>query len=207
MIWNLQRRLQGWAAIALLLSATFVTVGSVGCTNAQVNDVLTKIADEIPQAVALADSVGPVVAALDPAIAIPVGIAVAAVDAALPLLQSDIRAYLANPNASLLARIESAINNLLTQNTQALRAFGIKAQAAQQQALAMLGSLNAVLVVIDGFIQQVEPKRVIQANAASRAVKLAEIDRYLDHGILERAAVTQGTTYAAFAAEQHALGM
>lgn len=201
---NLQRKLQAGAGIMLMLASFTFTIG---CTNAQVNDVLTKIAAEIPTAIAFADTAGPIVATLDPAIAIPVGIAVAAVNAGLPVLQAEITAYLANPNASVLAKIEAAINELITQNTAALKAFGIKSEGTQAQALAVMGSLNAVLIVIDGWIQQIQPGSVTKANAAARTTKLAMVDQYLNHDILNKAAVAQGTTYQAFAQHEAQLGL
>jgi hypothetical protein len=192
---------KAWVAVAVVLMAS-----AMGCTSPQVNQVLQEIANQIPTAIAIADTVGPLVATVDPAVAPLVGVAVMAVNAGLPLLQADINAYLANPNASILARIEAAINNIITQNTAALQAVGIKNGGKQTAILAALGSLNAVLIVIDGYIQQIQSNSTTKANAAARTVKLSQVDKYLDHSILNQVAQNNGTTYAAFYAHETALG-
>lgn len=126
-------------------------------------------------------TVGALVSALDPALALFVQAFIAAFNGAATLVVAQAKAYLANPTTTVLATLsQAAVTFQQTVNTQILAAAKITNPASQQLALT---ALNGVATVINGIIALISTIKGNTLTAALAEVKdkvtLAEVEPLL----------------------------
>jgi hypothetical protein len=182
-----------------VLSSCLIMLPILGCSPTNVDATLAKIQANLPVAENVLNTLSPIIETLDPSSAAVIKPLVAQIDADIPLVSQAITAYLANPSADQLAKIQTSINAIVSNGSASLlAATHISDPASQQKAVAAFSLLQTSLVIVDGLIQNIESPSVVKANAETRTVKLATLDPYLDHGKLDQFAVANGTTYRAF---------
>jgi hypothetical protein len=172
---NSAGKLGVWALIALLLPLPWIS----GCTTTSVAQDIVDWTPALESAVATVDSTAALLAPADAPIftAATIGF-----NAASNLLSNQAKAYLANPSASLLAQLQSQIASF-QQNVNAalLQAAKIVNPASQQHALAAIQSVATIVSTLLAAIQSASSKASVTHMAAASPIKLACVDRYLDH--------------------------
>jgi len=169
-------KLGAWALIALLLPLPFLG----GCSGASVAQDIVNWTPALQGAVATVDSTA---ALLDPADGLAFAAATAQFDAASNLLAAQARAYLANPAAGTLAKLQAQVVVLEQQvNASLLQVAKIDNLASQQHALAAIQAVGTVVSAILALVQSVSTKAQVARMAAASTIKLAAVEPYLDEG-------------------------
>ncbi len=164
-----------WALIALLLPLPFMS----GCSGSTVAQDIVNWTPALESAVATVDSTA---ALLAPADAPVFTAATAGFDAASNLLVAQARAYLANPNATVLAQLQNAtVTFQQTVNSSVLQAAKIANQASQQHVLAAINGVATIVTAILALVQSISSKVAQARMSAVSTVKLAQIAPYLNH--------------------------
>lgn len=169
------QKLGAWALIALLLPLPFVT----GCSATSVAQDIVNWTPALESAVATVDSTAALLAPADAPIftAATIGF-----DAASNLLASQARAYLANPSAGALAMIQAQVVAFQQQvNAALLQSARILDQASQKHALAAVQAVATIVETLLGLVQSISSKAAVAQMAAHAAIKLAEVEPYLDN--------------------------
>jgi hypothetical protein len=169
-------------ATVAVLSISLVTVPTVGCTQADVQKAVALVQAEIPTAVALIGDIAPIIIAFADA----PGASTTPIQATISTIQSDLgelqtlcASYTSAPSSSIYASILKVVDDLVTQGDGALlTAAQIKDPATQQKATVLLGSLSAVLHILDGYVQATQSVAQVKATAANRTVKLKAVRAY-----------------------------
>jgi hypothetical protein len=132
----------------------------------------------LTSAIAVIDSTGSI---LDPAAA-PIFIAATVgFDAASTVLVAQAKAYLANPNATVLAQLQTAIVTLQQQvNVSLLQAGHIVNPASQQKALTDINAVATVVNTILALALSISSKAAAAQMASKAPVKLAAVKPYMD---------------------------
>lgn len=167
-------KLGAWALIALLLPLHFAS----GCSGTTVAQDIVNWTPALQSAVATVNST---VALLAPADAPLFAAATTGFDAASMLLVAQAKAYLANPSAGTLAQMQEQVVVFQQQvNAALLQLARITNPASQQQALASIQAVGAVVSAILALVQSVSTKAQVARMAAQSTIKLAEVRPYLD---------------------------
>ncbi|MFZ1085300.1 MAG: hypothetical protein WAN35_10075 [Terracidiphilus sp.] len=171
---NSTTRLGAWALIALLLPLPFMT----GCSGISVAQNIVNWTPTLQSAVATVDATA---AVLDPAAAPIFTAATVGFDAASNTLVAQAKAYLANPNAGVLAQLQTAVVTFQQQvNASLLQAAKITNPASEQKALADLNvvatAVNAILLLVNS----ISSKAAVAQMAEQSTIKLASIEPLLD---------------------------
>jgi hypothetical protein len=163
-----------WALIALLLPLPFMQ----GCTVKTVAQNIVNWTPVLESAVAVVDSTASV---LDPAAA-PVFIAATVgFDAASNTLVAQAKAYLANPNATVLTQLQNAVVTFQQQvNASLLSAVRIVNTASQQKALADINAVATVVNAMLALVESVSSKAAVGRMVAASTIKLAAVEPYLN---------------------------
>ena len=165
-----------WALIALLLPLPFLG----GCSGSSVAQDIVNWTPALQSAVATVDSTA---ALLAPADAPGFAAATAGCDAASNLLDSQAKAYLANPSASVLAQMQAQVVNLQQQvNAALLQAAKIVDTGSQQHALAAIQAVGIIVSAILALVQSVSSRAAVAQMAADSTIKLATVRPYMDAG-------------------------
>lgn len=181
-----------WALIGLLLMGTMPVMG---CNGSQVAQDIVNWTPTLQSAVATVDTSA---AVLDPGAAPIFAAATVGFDAASNLLVAQAKAYLANPNATILAQLQQAVVTFQQQvNTSLLQAAKIVNPQSQQHALAAINAVGTVVTAILALVQSISSKAAVAQMTANSTVKLAEVEPYMDKNMAEQiVAVHYGDTGA-----------
>jgi hypothetical protein len=168
--------------LSLFLCIVLIVCGLLptsGCTNSQIGPIVTKIAAFIPSIESANSAVAAVVSAIDPAIAVPVAGVTTVVNTALAEVKVLCANYAANPSASIWQSIVATWDGLLVNGDGALlQAAQIKDANSKNLVTIAIGSLDALLHVVDGWIAGTQTKAQVQARVSQRQVKLDAVVRY-----------------------------
>jgi hypothetical protein len=169
-----QAKLGAWMLIALLIPMPWMQ----GCSGATVAQDIVNWTPSLQSAVATVDSTA---ALLAPADAPVFAAATTGFDAASDLLVAQAKAYLANPSASAVAKLQSQIVTLQQQvNTALLQAVKIVDASSQKHAMAAIQAVGTIVNAILALVQQISSKAAVAQMAAQSGVKLAMVRPYLD---------------------------
>jgi hypothetical protein len=169
-------KLGAWALIALLLPLPFLS----GCTGVSVAQEIVNWTPVLQSAVATVDSTAALLAPSDaPAFAA----ATAGFDAASNQLDSQAKAYLANPSASVLAQMQLSVVALQQSvNAALLQAARITNTGSQQHALAAIQAVGTIVSAILALVQSVSSRAAVARMAAGSTIKLATVQPYMNEG-------------------------
>ena len=166
-------KLGAWALIALLLPLPFLG----GCSGSTVAQDIVNWTPSLESAVATVDSIAALLAPEDAPVftAATIGF-----DAASNLLDTQAKAYLANPSASLLAQLQTQIVVLQQQvNAALLQSAKIVNPASQQHALAAVQAVATIVTALLALVQSVSSKAAVAQMAAASTIKLASVQLYI----------------------------
>lgn len=177
---------------ALMLCSVLVMGTMVGCTGAQVAQDIVNWTPALESAVATVDSTA---ALLLPADAPIFGAATVGFDAVASIVNAQAKAYLANPGATTLGRLQAAVvSGQQTVNAALLQAARIVDPASQAHALAAINGVATIMLAIFGLVQGISSKTAMAQMAAESPLKLAEVRRYLDERKMQQLAQQFSTT-------------
>ena len=169
-----QAKLGAWMLIALLIPLPWMQ----GCSATGVAQDIVNWTPALQSAVATVDSTAALLAPADAPI---FAAATVGFDAASNLLVSQAKAYLANPSASVLAKLQSQIVSFQQQvNTALLQTVRIVDAKSQQHAMAVIQGVSAIVNAILALVQSISTKAQVAQMAAHAGVKLAMVRPYLD---------------------------
>jgi hypothetical protein len=173
---NSTTKLGAWALIALLLTAPFTS----GCSGQSVAQNIVNWTPTLQSAVATVDATA---AVLDPASAPIFAAATVGFDAASNTLVAQAKAYLANPNAGVLAQLQTAVVTFQQQvNASLLQAARISNPASQQKALADINVVATAVNAILALVNTISSKAAVARMASQSTIKLASVRSLLDEG-------------------------
>jgi hypothetical protein len=167
-------KLGAWALIALLLPLPFIA----GCSGATVAQDIVNWTPALQSAVATLDSTAALLAPVDAPIftAATIGF-----DAASNLLATQAKAYLANPSASLLAKIQNQVVAFQQQvNSALLQSAKIVDPASQKHALAAVQAVATIVSALLGLVQSISSKAAVAQMAEQSTIKLAAVEPYFN---------------------------
>jgi len=171
------RTLAGVMLCAIVLAGTLPMMGCNGVTVAQ--DIVNWT-PTLQSAVASSDALGAILA---PEYAVIFAAATTGFDAASNVLVAQAKAYLANPNATLLSQLQTAVVTLQQQvNAALLAAVKIVDPASQAKALADINAVGTVVSAILSLVASISSKAAVQRMAAASTVKLSQVEPYLTRG-------------------------
>ena len=102
-------------------------------------------------------------------------------DAASNLIAAQAKAYLANPSATLLSTLQSAVTTFQQSvNAAVLQAAKITNPASQQKALADIGAVGTIVNTILSVITSISGKSAVARMASESTIKLAAVEPYED---------------------------
>lgn len=165
---------------ALMLCAILVTgtLPMAGCNGVTVAQSIVNWTPALQSGVAVVDSTASV---LDPAAASIFAAATVGFDAASNVLVAQAKAYLANPNATVLAQLQTAVVTFQQQvNTALLSVARITNPASQQKAQTDINAIATVVNTMLALVQSVSSKAAVAQMAAQSTVKLAAVMPYLN---------------------------
>jgi hypothetical protein len=172
---NATAKLGVWALIALLLPLPFIA----GCSGITVAQDIVNWTPALQSAVATVDSTAALLAPADAPIFVAATIGF---DTASNLLETQAKAYLANPMASLLAQIQNQIVTFQQQvNASLLQAAKITDPASQKHALSAVQAVATIVTAMLALIESVSTKAAVAQMAANSTIKLAAVEPFLDH--------------------------
>ena len=167
-------KLGAWALIALLLPLPFLG----GCSGSTVAQDIVNWTPSLESAVATVDSIAALLAPEDAPVftAATIGF-----DAGSNLLDTQAKAYLANPSASLLAQLQTQIVVLQQQvNAALLQSAKIANPASQQHALSAIQAVATIVTALVALVQSVSTRAAVAQMAAESTVKMAAVRPYLN---------------------------
>ncbi len=158
-----------WALIVLLVELPWMT----GCTKASVAQDIVNWTPALEGAVATVDSTA---ALLDPGDSILFATVTGGFDAASNLLVAQAKAYLANPNQSTLALLQTEIVTFQQQvNAALLSAAKIVNPASQAHALNVIQGVATIANAILALVESLSTSAQAAAMSSRATVKLAQI--------------------------------
>jgi hypothetical protein len=167
-------KLGAWALIALLLPLPFAS----GCSATSVAQDIVNWTPALQSAVATVDSTAALLAPVDGPIFIA---ATVGFDTASNLLVAQAKAYLANPTAPALAKLQAQVVTFQQQvNASLLLVAKISNPASEQHALAAIQAVSTIVIAIFALIQSISSKVAVAQMAAQSTVTLAMVRPYLD---------------------------
>jgi hypothetical protein len=171
---NPTARLGAWALIALLLQLPFVS----GCSGKNVAQDIVNWTPALQSAVATVNSTAALLAPQDAPVFIT---ATAGFDAASNLLVTQAKAYLANPNASVLAQLQAAVVAFQQQvNASLLQAAKITNPNSQRLVLNSINAVSTVVLAILALVTSISSKVAVAQMAADSTIKLAMVRPYIN---------------------------
>jgi hypothetical protein len=169
---NATTKLGVWALIALLLPFTS------GCSGISVAQNIVNWTPVLQSAVA---TVNATAALLDPAAAPIFTAATVGFDAASNTLLAQAKAYLANPNAGVLAQLQTAVVTFQQQvNASLLQTARITNPVSQQKALANINVVATAVNAMLALVNSISSKAAVARMAAQSTIKLASVQPLLD---------------------------
>lgn len=186
--WTMWCRTQALGVVAL---CALLCANLTACSQATGSKVAQDIVNFAPALTSAVNTINATVSSLSPQAAPIFAVATAAFDAGATLVVSDAKAYLANPSASVLVNLQTAVTTL-QQNANAalLQTAGIKDAQSLQLALAAINGLATVVSAILGLVQTVSTKAQLRVMAAQSPIKLATVRRLMDQQRMEAMART-----------------
>jgi hypothetical protein len=152
----------------------------VGCSGTTVAQDIVNWTPALESAVATLDSTAALLAPADAPI---FAAATAGFDAASNLLVGQAKVYLANPSASVLARMQAQVVSFQQEvNTALLQAARIVNPASQVHALAAIQGVGAIVSAVLALVQSVSGKAAVAQMAAKSTVKMAAVEPYMNEG-------------------------
>jgi hypothetical protein len=177
-------KLGAWALIVLLLQLPFLG----GCSGKSVAQNIVNWTPALQSAVATVDSTAALLAPSDAPV---FAAATAGFDAASTVLVAQAKAYLANPSASVLAQLQTAVVTFQQQvNASLLAAAKITNPSSQTHILAAINGVATVVMAMLALVSSISSKTAVQQMAAQSTIKLAAVQPYMDEG--QAAAVVAG---------------
>jgi hypothetical protein len=159
--------------IALLLSSTLT-----GCSAASVAQDIVNWTPSLESAIATVDSTASLLAPMDAPI---FAAATTGFDAAANLLEVQAKAYLANPSASILARLQAQVVTFQQQvNSSLLAVVKIADSASQKHALSAIQAVATIVNAMLALVESVSSKAAVAHMAQAAQIKLAAIEPLLD---------------------------
>jgi len=175
-----QAKLGAWAMIALLLPLPWMQ----GCSAKTVAQDIVNWTPALQSAVATVDSTAALLAPADAPVFIA---ATVGFDAASNLLAAQAKAYLANPNAGVLAQLQTGVVTLQQQvNVATLQAVHIVNPASQQHAMAAIQGVGTIVSAILSLVASVSSKAALAKMASETGVKLSALEPYLNRSLSAR---------------------
>jgi hypothetical protein len=169
------QKLGVWMLIAILLAGT---MPMAGCSGKNVAQEIVNWTPTLESAVATVDSTA---ALLDPANAAIFAAATTGFDAASNLLVAQAKAYLANPNATVLAQLQAAVVAFQQQvNASLLSAARITNSNSQTHVLNAINAVATAVTAILALVASVSSKAAVAQMASQSTIKLAAVRPYLD---------------------------
>jgi hypothetical protein len=163
-----------WALISLLLPLPFMS----GCSARNVAQDIVNWTPALESAVATVDTAATLLAPADAPI---FAAATVGFDAACNVLVAQAKAYLANPNATVLAQLQAAVVVFQQQvNASLLEAAKITNPNSQAHALNAINAVGAAVTAILALVQTVSSKAQVAQMAAQSTIKLAAVRSSLD---------------------------
>jgi len=168
-----QAKLGAWMLIALLLSSTLT-----GCSAASVAQDIVNWTPSLESAIATVDSTASLLAPMDAPI---FAAATTGFDAAANLLEVQAKAYLANPSASILARLQAQVVTFQQQvNSSLLAVVKIADSASQKHALSAIQAVATIVNAMLALVESVSSKAAVAHMAQAAQIKLAAVAPLLD---------------------------
>ncbi len=165
-----------WALISLLLPLPLIG----GCSAKNAAQEIVNWTPALESAVATVDSTA---ALLAPADAPVFAAATAGFDATSDMLVAQAKAYLANPTASVLAQLQTAVAVFEQQvNASLLSAAKIIYPNSQAHAMNAINAVATIVVAMLALVSSISNKAAVARMAAQSAVKLVAVRPYLDEG-------------------------
>ncbi len=163
-----------WALISLLLPLPFIG----GCSATNVAQEIVNWTPALQSAVATVDTTAALLAPADAPI---FAAATAGFDAASDMLVAQAKAYLANPTASVLAQLQTAVALFEQQvNASLLSAAKITNPNSQLHVLNAINAVGTVVIAMLALVSSVSSKDAVARMAAQSTVKLAAVRPYRD---------------------------
>jgi hypothetical protein len=158
----------------VLASCSFQT----GCSAKTAAQDIVNWTPTLQSAVAAVDATASVLAPQGAAI---FAAATVGFDAASNVIAAQAKAYLANPNATLLSELQTAVSTFQQSvNAAVLQAAKITDPASQQKALADIGAVGTIVNTILSVIVSVSGKAAVAQMASRSTIKLAQVQPYLN---------------------------
>ena len=168
-------KLGAWILIALLFPLPWVE----GCSATAVAQDIVNWTPALQSAVATVDSTAALLAPADAPI---FTAATASFDVASNLLVAQAKAYLANPSASALQRLQTQVVVFQQQvNTALLQATRIVDTKSQAHALSAIQAVAIIANTILSLVASISSKAAVANMSAATGVKLSTVRPYLDH--------------------------
>ena len=167
-------RLGCWALIALLLPMPLIG----GCSGTRVAQNIVNWTPTLESAVATVNSTATM---LDPKDAPIFAAATAGFDAASNELVVQAKAYLANPNASVLVQLQTAVVTFQQRvNASLLQVARITNPASQQHVLNAINAVATVVTAMLALVTSISSKAAVARMASQSTIKLAAVQPYLN---------------------------
>jgi hypothetical protein len=161
-----------------------------GCSASTVAQDIVNWTPALESAVATVDSTAALLAPEDAPIFIA---ATAGFDAASNLLVVQAKAYLANPSASLLAKLQAAVVAFQQQvNASLLQAAKITNANSQQHVLNAINAVATVVTAMLALVSSISSKVAVAWMASQSTIKLADVRPYINE---DKAAATLAGHY------------
>jgi hypothetical protein len=158
-----------WALIVLLIPLPWIE----GCSATTVAQEIVNWTPSLQSAVATVDSTA---ALLVPEAAEIFTTATEGFDAATNLLVTQAKAYLADPSASLLTKLQVQVVTMQQQvNTALLEAAKIVNQTSQAHALTVINAVATIISAILSLVQSISGKAIVAGMASMATTKLAQV--------------------------------
>jgi len=161
-----------WALISLLLPLPFMS----GCSARNVAQDIVNWTPTLESAVATVDTAAALLAPADAPI---FAAATIGFDAACNVLVAQAKAYLANPNATVLAQLQAAVV-VFQQQVNASLLEAAKIINPNSQALNAINAVGTAVTAILALVQTVSSKAQVAQMAAQSTIKLAAVRSSLD---------------------------
>jgi hypothetical protein len=169
------------AKFGVLMLCALLVSGSMplaGCSETTVAEDIVNWTPSLESAVATVDSTAALLVPADAAI---FTAATAGFDAAANLLVAEAKAYLANPTASVLAELQTAVVTFQQQvNASLLSAAKITNPKSQAHVTAAINGVATIVTAILGLVTSISSKTAVAQMAAASTVKLAAVRPYMD---------------------------
>lgn len=182
------RTVGGIALRSLVLMASML-----GCSKQQGTQVAQEIVTWTPALINAVDTIASTGALLLPADAAIFAAVTAGFKSGAGLVVDYSKAYLANPSASVLANLQTAVTTLEQDTNKALLEVAkITKPQSQQLALAAVNGFGTIVMTILGLVQSISTKAQLRMMQQQVTIQLATVRRLMDRQKLELQAARYG---------------